>query len=282
MNLIKKYKNIIFAFVIIAALLTAAFVFGGDDAAKEAESNEPTSSMSADKEPSKDGTSPEKADASQNSAETAISEKTENKNSPEQTEAKAQENKTGDQAEKSIEYSEKSGMDINPKTGTDEHGTEPVPVGKPVPVESQQAEITDTELTCTLSVRCDNAVGKSSEKAAVIPTDGVIFPEQKVVFHEGESVFNVLVREMKKNKIHLEFVNTPVYNSAYIEGISNLYEFDCGERSGWMYKVNGWFPNYGCSRYELKNGDKIEWVYTCDLGRDVGGDYSARNGSQNE
>lgn len=152
----------------------------------------------------------------------------------------------------------------------------------PMPVQPQQAEITDTELICTLSVRCDNAVGKSIEKAAAIPTDGVIFPEQKVVFHEGESVFNVLVREMKKNKIHLEFVNTPVYNSAYIEGISNLYELDCGERSGWMYKVNGWFPNYGCSRYELKNGDKIEWVYTCDLGRDVGGGYSARNGSQNE
>lgn len=276
MNLIKKYKNIIFAFVIIAALLTAAFVFGGGDAAKEAASTEPTSSMSAGKEPSKGGTIPEKADDPENSAEAAIPEKAEDKNSPEQTEAKAQVNKTGDQAEKSIEYSGKSEMDINPKTGTDEHDTEPVPV------QPQQAEITDTELICTLSVRCDNAVGKSIEKAAAIPTDGVIFPEQKVVFHEGESVFNVLVREMKKNKIHLEFVNTPVYNSAYIEGISNLYELDCGERSGWMYKVNGWFPNYGCSRYELENGDKIEWVYTCDLGRDVGGGYSARNGSQNE
>lgn len=282
MNLIKKYKNIIFAFVIIAALLTAAFVFGGGDAAKEAASTEPTSSMSAGKEPSKGGTIPKKADAPENSAEAAIPEKADDKNSPEQTEAKAQENKTGDQAEKSIEYSGKSEMDINPKTGTDEYGTEPVPIGKPMPVQPQQAEITDTELICTLSVRCDNAVGKSIEKAAAIPTDGVIFPEQKVVFHEGESVFNVLVREMKKNKIHLEFVNTPVYNSAYIEGISNLYELDCGERSGWMYKVNGWFPNYGCSRYELKNGDKIEWVYTCDLGRDVGGGYSARNGSQNE
>lgn len=276
MNLIKKYKNIIFALVIIAALLTAAFVFGGGDAAKEAASTEPTSSMSAGKEPSKGGTIPEKADAPENSAEAAIPEKADDKNSPEQTGAKVQENKTGDQAEKSIEYSGKSEMDINPKTGTDEHDTEPVPV------QPQQAEITDTELICTLSVRCDNAVGKSIEKAAAIPTDGVIFHEQKVVFHEGESVFNVLVREMKKNKIHLEFVNTPVYNSAYIEGISNLYELDCGERSGWMYKVNGWFPNYGCSRYELKNGDKIEWVYTCDLGRDVGGGYSARNGSQNE
>ena len=62
-----------------------------------------------------------------------------------------------------------------------------------------------------------------------------------------------------------------MYNSAYIEGINNLYEFDCGELSGWMYKVNGWFPNYGCSRYQLKEGDVIEWVYTCDLGVDVGG-----------
>ena len=45
----------------------------------------------------------------------------------------------------------------------------------------------------------------------------------------------------------MEFENTPMYNSAYIEGIHNLYELDCGERSGWMYKVNDWFPNYGCA-----------------------------------
>ena len=42
-----------------------------------------------------------------------------------------------------------------------------------------------------------------------------------------------------------------------------------------MYKVNGWFPNYGCSRYELKQGDVLEVVYTCDLGRDVGGEYAS-------
>lgn len=76
--------------------------------------------------------------------------------------------------------------------------------------------------------------------------------------------------------------NTPIYNSAYIEGIGNLYEFDCGELSGWMYKVNGWFPNYGCSRYRLKSGDRVEWVYTCDLGRDVGGYYSTGNGKREE
>ncbi len=40
-----------------------------------------------------------------------------------------------------------------------------------------------------------------------------------------------------------------------------------------MYKVNGWFPNYGCSRYQVEDGDVIcwvYWVYTCDLGADVG------------
>ena len=133
------------------------------------------------------------------------------------------------------------------------------------------------------SVKCDtilqNIALLDSEKVNLVPDDGVIFEEKTVSFYEGESVFNLLMREMKRNKIHMEFVNTPIYNSAYIEGIANLYEFDCGELSGWMYKVNGWFPNYGCSRYQLKPGDKVEWVYTCNLGIDVGGNYSARNGN---
>jgi hypothetical protein len=56
-----------------------------------------------------------------------------------------------------------------------------------------------------------------------------------------------------------------------VEGIGNLYELDCGELSGWSYKGNGEFPSVGCSLYKLENGDTVEWVYTCDLGRDVGG-----------
>ena len=27
-----------------------------------------------------------------------------------------------------------------------------------------------------------------------------------------------------------------------------------------MCKVNGWFPNYGCSRYQVEDGDVICWV----------------------
>ena len=150
--------------------------------------------------------------------------------------------------------------------------------GKPLPVEPQDVEFSDVTHTCTLSVRCDTILDNMDwldpEKVELVPEDGVIFPTTTVTFYEGESVFNVLQREMRKAGIHMEFEDTPMYNSAYIEGINNLYEFDCGELSGWMYKVNGWFPNYGCSRYQLKEGDVIEWVYTCDLGVDVGGFYS--------
>lgn len=162
-----------------------------------------------------------------------------------------------------------------PSTGKDQYSTDPVPSGKPTPVEPQDTTVTDAPLTCTISISCAAILKHmdwlAPDKTSLVPADGWILPPTKVTFYEGESVFNVLQRTCKQKKIHMEFKNTPMYNSAYIQGIHNLYEFDCGELSGWMYKVNDWFPNYGCSRYQLKDGDKICWVYTCDLGSDVGG-----------
>ena len=107
-------------------------------------------------------------------------------------------------------------------------------------------------------------------KEELIPADGWILQAVTVELQEGESVFDLLQRVCREQKIHLEYMDTPMYDSAYIEGIANLYEYDCGPLSGWMYKVNDWFPNYGCSRYQLQNGDTVCWVYTCDLGSDVG------------
>ena len=175
-------------------------------------------------------------------------------------------------------YSEAQGMVIDPNTGKDKYLTDPVPEGKPLPVEPQDVTISDTSYTCTLSISCATILNHMDwldpEKSELVPEDGWILEPAEVTFYEGESVFNVLQRTCKQKGIHMEFENTPMYNSAYIEGIHNLYEFDCGELSGWMYKVNEWFPNYGCSRYQLKTGDVVCWEYTCDLGVDVGGFYS--------
>lgn len=162
----------------------------------------------------------------------------------------------------------------------DQYQTAPTPAGKPKPVEPGSVAKEDKLETCTLSIQCktilDNMDRFDLDKIDVLPTNGIILPETNVEFHPGESVFDILDRETKARKIHMESNFTPAYNSAYIMGINNLYEFDCGELSGWMYKVNGWFPNYGCSRYEVKAGDKIEWLYTCDLGRDIGDNSMAK------
>lgn len=134
---------------------------------------------------------------------------------------------------------------------------------------------TDAPLTCTISISCvtilDHLDELDPEKVELVPEDGWILAPVTVEFTAGQNVFDVLLATVKANAIHMEYQNTPMYETAYIEGIGNLYEFDCGALSGWMYRVNGWFPNYGCSRYALQAGDVIEWMYTCDLGSDVGG-----------
>ena len=165
-------------------------------------------------------------------------------------------------------------------TEQDKYKTDPVPEGKPLPVEPEDQEVDQKKTyTCTFSIECSTILNNLSDldpdKRELIPSNGVILAPAKVTFYEGESVFDVLQRVCKERGIHLESSWTPIYNSAYIEGIHNLYEFDCGELSGWMYRVNGWYPNYGCSRYQLVDGEKVEFRYTCDLGKDVGCEWMA-------
>lgn len=133
----------------------------------------------------------------------------------------------------------------------------------------------DAQNLCTITIRCDtifdNADALEKAKAPYVPEDGVILPVTTVEFTSGETVFDVLQRVCEAADIQLEYSWTPLYDSYYVEGINHLYEFDCGFESGWMYKVDGWFPNYGCSAYELQGGEEIVWCYTCTgLGTDVG------------
>lgn len=128
---------------------------------------------------------------------------------------------------------------------------------------------------CTITIVCDtildNLDNLEEEKAPYVPKDAVILPKTQVSFTEGDTVFEVLQKVCAVAELQIEYSWTPMYNSYYIEGINHLYEFDCGNESGWMYKVNEWFPNYGCSAHTLKNGDDIVWCYTCNgLGADVG------------
>ncbi len=119
--------------------------------------------------------------------------------------------------------------------------------------------------TVTISISCKNAIGKTDNKK--IPENGIILDDTEFSISEGDTVFDVLVSATKKNKIQIDYDSSN--ETVYIKGINGLYEFDCGELSGWMYKVNGETPNVGCSGYKLKDGDVIEWVYTANIGKDL-------------
>lgn len=128
--------------------------------------------------------------------------------------------------------------------------------------------------TCSIVIRCDNILyhmeDLSPAKAAYVPSNGIILGTLAVKFKQGDTAFDILKKVCSEKGIQLEYSYTPMYGSYYIEGIHNLYEFDCGVNSGWLYKVNGWLPSYGCSEYEVEDGDVIVWMYTCDYTEDTG------------
>lgn len=153
----------------------------------------------------------------------------------------------------------------------------PVPTETPKPTPTvtktptpTPSEVPQSKNLCSLSIRCDKALSflqnTHAEKLEFLPPDGVILSLSEIEFTEGETVFDVLKRELQSHKIPFEFNENPMFQSAYIEGICNLYEFDCGDQSGWLYRVNGKVPSVGCSQYPLKAGDKIEFLYTASYG----------------
>lgn len=125
-----------------------------------------------------------------------------------------------------------------------------------------------TKKKVTISIRCDSILEHMDQcdpaKRKYVPENGWVLKETTVTFTEGETVFDVLKRVCKQKKIPIEYSWTPVYNNYYIEGIHHLYEFDCGYESGWTYRVDGVFPNYGCSEYRLEGGESVVWEYTCE------------------
>lgn len=239
MNFVRKHKNKIIIVLLVLCVLTLAFLSGEkktDEQPQNTATVKPEAEIGAAKEEQPPVCPP-----------------------PEKT---SEPEKGGNVTEKAAEEVALPEKTYNPAADTAASAPE-------------EKEPDEEKNVCTFSVSCQTALknnsGLSDEKRKILPKDGIILTSREVEFFDGETVFNVLRRETKKNKIHMEFVNTPVYGTAYIEGIGNLYEFDCGELSGWMFKVNGVFPSCGSSRVTVNRGDVIEWVYTCDLGADIGG-----------
>lgn len=117
----------------------------------------------------------------------------------------------------------------------------------------------------TMIIRCDTLIGRAQSE--YVPADGVILPETAFDIEAGETVYDLLVEAARVYKIQME--SEGAGGMVYVSGIGYLYEFDYGDLSGWMYRVNGETPSVGCAEYALSDGDQVEWLYTCDLGNDL-------------
>lgn len=136
----------------------------------------------------------------------------------------------------------------------------------------------DELITVYISIDCFTLAGDGLSNlidenlAKYVPSDGVILKRTAYQCKAGTSVYEVLSNVCRNKNIQMEATYTPLYSGYYIKGINYLYEFHGGTYSGWLYRVNDIFPNYGCSRYFLEEGDEIVWSYTCTEG-DVPGTW---------
>jgi len=126
----------------------------------------------------------------------------------------------------------------------------------------------------TVLNHCWDQLDAALRSKKYIPSDGIILERTEYVLRPDDTVFDILLRTVRHHNMHMDYqgADENKYKSVYVKGINHLYEFSAGPLSGWMYAVNGKFPDYGMSRYELEDGDDIEIKYTCDLGRDLGVD----------
>lgn len=261
---------------------------GGKNNSEEADSGESTKTDKDNKTDSANADKDEIADSKENinsdsskTDKSKINNKSDkdkiNSSKKDTSSDKSNENNPGNRINNSSANNDSSNVSSNssPASQNASSNNSQIENSNPAPVEPEDAVVDKkTTLTCSLSIDCKTILNNMDKleksKKGLVPKDGMLYENKTVTFNKGESVFDVLLRVCKEEKIHMEYEFTPLYNSSYVEGIGNLYEFDCGELSGWIYEVNDWIPNYGMSRYQLNDKDIIRIRYTCDLGKDVG------------
>jgi len=118
---------------------------------------------------------------------------------------------------------------------------------------------------CTVSIECSAIFSRieelKPEKLELLPSDTFLLQNIEVDIEDSDTALSVLEKICKENKISLDTQFSTTYNTTYVKGIGNIYELDCGDTSGWGFKVNGEYPLYSCDQYTVNSGDKIVFCY---------------------
>lgn len=87
----------------------------------------------------------------------------------------------------------------------------------------------------------------------------------KVTVTAGSSVRDAFVTALDRDEI-----GYTEQSNGYFPTIGSWSEFERGEKSGWMYLVNGSMPSVAAQDYELTGNATVVWFYTDDYSNDYG------------
>lgn len=96
----------------------------------------------------------------------------------------------------------------------------------------------------------------------------------KVTVTAGSSVRDAFVTALDRDKI-----GYTEQSNGYFPTIGSWSEFERGEKSGWMYLVNGSMPSVAAQDYELTGNATVVWFYTDDYSNDYGSESWDDNSS---
>lgn len=126
-------------------------------------------------------------------------------------------------------------------------------------------QTTSSEINCSITIECksilDNMDDLKSGHESYVPKNGIMLDNYKTTLKSKSTVYDLLKKAC--NDKGITYTAKDTMYSVYIVGINNIDEKDCGKDSGWMYNVNGSFPNVSADSKRLKDGDKVVFTYTC-------------------
>lgn len=126
-------------------------------------------------------------------------------------------------------------------------------------------QTTSSEINCSITIECksilDNMDDLKKGHESYVPKNGIMLDNYKATLKSKSTVYDLLKKAC--NDKGITYTAKDTMYSVYIVGINNIDEKDCGKYSGWMYSVNGSFPNVSVDSKRLKDGDKVVFTYTC-------------------
>ncbi len=141
------------------------------------------------------------------------------------------------------------------------------PDEKTRPTSSRKVSTTSAaENICYLTIECKSILNNMKKlkpgHSSYVPKDGYILKNYSCIVKSGDTVYDILLRGCRQNKIKLT-AEKSLYG-IYVSGINNIDEKDCGSESGWMYSVNKVKPGVSCDKKNVNQNDKIEFTYVCE------------------